>query len=67
MMPFDNAHVREEIARLKREFDEGVSDGYDANANAMPDFYSKPYKMLTARERGYIFGRMLKEWEAEGR
>lgn len=66
-MPFDNAHVREEIARLKREFDEGVSDGYDANPNVLPDFYSKPVKMLTARERGYFLGRTLKEWEAKGR
>ena len=65
MPNFDNAHVKQELERLEREFDEVVSDGYDAHVNELPDFYSKPYKLLTARQRGYIFGRTLKAWETK--
>jgi hypothetical protein len=58
-----NAHVQQEIARLKAEYESGIDEGYSANPNELPDFFLQPYTQLHARQRGYIFGRELKVQE----
>ena len=56
-----NAHVQGETDRLDTEYNAGVEAGYEANPNQLPEFYySKPIYLLTARERGYFFGREIK-------
>ncbi|MCC6454175.1 MAG: hypothetical protein IT328_04480 [Caldilineaceae bacterium] len=56
-----NAHVATELAHLAAEWEAGMVEGYDANANRMPAFcFDRPYANLTARQRGYVFGRELR-------
>lgn len=62
-MTRENATVTAERARLANEFEAGQQDGYAANPNPQPEWYSKPYMHMTARQRGWIFGQLLQEWE----
>lgn len=59
------AHVRLERARLMQDWWTGLDEGYHADANLLPAFWSKPLNRLTARERGYFFGRELRIHEGD--
>jgi hypothetical protein len=49
---------RKEREWIENEFDEGILEGYESNLNAPPLwFHNLPVSMLTARQRGYWFGR----------
>lgn len=63
-MTRENATVTAERARLANEFEAGQQEGFDAPADMLPVWYfDKPVVRLTARQRGYVFGKLLKEWE----
>lgn len=57
---WDNENTRQEEERIAATYDEGLVEGYEANVNVLPEFYFKPYYMLTARQRAYIFGREVR-------
>lgn len=66
MAKWDNLHTRQEQARLHAAFDqgtlEGVEDGMVSNAYPLPACWYKPVYLLTARERGFVFGYWLQKW-----
>ena len=65
-MVIENASVRAERERLAQQFDDGVDEGYEANPNELPEWWFKlPPGRMTARQRGFFFGRELKRQEAE--
>lgn len=55
-----NAHIQSELARQAKEWEEGEAEGYSADPNTLPAFFSKPYVHLFTRQRAYIFGRELR-------
>jgi hypothetical protein len=57
---------RVERAWLQNEADEGMVEGYESNLNELPAFYYEQtlYK-LTARQRGFFFGRELRIHDLE--
>lgn len=55
-----NHHVQSELDRQAREWEEGEAEGYAADPNILPAFFSKPYSQLYGRQRAYIFGRELR-------
>ena len=61
-----NAHVLTELKRLTAEREAGELEGYNADVNKLPEFFYQPYVRLTARQRGYIFGRELRLLEMKG-
>lgn len=66
-MTRENASVTAERARLKAERLAGMQEGFAANPNILPDWYSnKTLVNLTARQRGYFVGRELRIEEMEG-
>lgn len=58
-----NAHVNGELKRLAAERAAGELEGYEADPNVLPAFFGKQVINLTARERGYWFGRELRIME----
>jgi hypothetical protein len=61
-----NAHVLTELKRLAAEREAGELEGYSADVNQLPEFFAQPYIRLTARQRGFIFGRELRLQEMKG-
>lgn len=62
----ENTHVRAETERLQAEFNAGMDEGYDKALLPLPGWYfEKTLTMLTARERGYFFGRELRLQESD--
>lgn len=60
-----NAHVQIELERLAGERLTGEREGYEADPNILPAFFNKQVVNLTARERGYWFGRELRLMETQ--
>lgn len=61
-----NDNVTKELQHLEEEWQAGIDEGYSQNPNTLPEwFFRKPVSMLTARERGYVFGRELKIHDKE--
>jgi hypothetical protein len=63
-MTAENASVRAIREGLEDEWIKGVDEGLDASLTAPVAFISKPYHMMTPRQRGFIVGRNLREHEA---
>lgn len=61
----ENATVQAQRARLRDARLEGIDEGYHSANTPLPAFYHKPFIKLTAYERGYVFGRLLKESEED--
>lgn len=60
-MVIENAHVQAETERLRNEEEEGMAEGYDAPPNTLPGWwFSVPVGNLTARQRGYLFGKLTR-------
>lgn len=58
MANWDNQHTKTEQEATATAYDEGMVAGYDADPNHLPDWwFSKAPGYLTARQRGYWFGR----------
>jgi pyridoxine/pyridoxamine 5'-phosphate oxidase len=54
----ENLSTQATKRRLQSEFDNGMADGYDAANQPLPSFYlTKKLFELTARERGFWYGR----------
>lgn len=66
MAHFDNQSTRIEQTRLRDEFDAGLVEGYEASLNPLPTVAYKSLRNLTARERGYALGWLLKMDELAG-
>jgi hypothetical protein len=57
---------RVERAWLQNEADEGMVEGYESDLNVLPEWYFvQPLYKLTARQRGYWFGRELRVKDLE--
>jgi hypothetical protein len=62
----ENTNIRNEKARTKAQYEEGLQAGYDSLTKPLPVFYAtKTLVMLTAYERGYFIGRELAREETE--
>lgn len=64
-MTIPSENVANELKHLEEEWQAGIDEGYSQNPNLLPDFYSKPYMQLTARQRGIVFGRELRIHDKE--
>jgi hypothetical protein len=62
-----NANVQGILADLAAKRNAGELDGYSADPNILPEFFSKSYINLTAYQRGYVYGRELRIRELEDR
>lgn len=66
MANWDNQNTKEEQERQHAAFDHhvlvGVDDGLCSRGYPLPGCWYKPVYMLTARERGLIFGYWLQAW-----
>lgn len=62
MSNWDNHSTREEQERIQATFEDGVIDGYDWAGYPLPEFCTKPVKMLLPYERGFLMMRWWKEW-----
>lgn len=66
MSHFDNQSTRQEQERQHLAFDhatlDGVDDGLCSRGYPLPACWYKPVYLLTARERGLIFGFWLQAW-----
>jgi hypothetical protein len=57
----ENAHVQTARAQTLSEYEQGFWEGYEVNLNLLPAWYfEKPLYRLTARQRGYWFGREIR-------
>lgn len=64
-MTIPSENVQKELKHLEEEWQAGIDEGYSQNPNVLPEWFSKPYIRLTAKERGYIFGRELRIHDKE--
>jgi hypothetical protein len=64
-MTAENAGVRAIRDKLAQEKLAGEMEGYDAAPTARAEFCRLFYKHHTPKQRGYILGHMLAEWERE--
>jgi hypothetical protein len=60
-----NAHVQAELDRLRDEWDRGAVDGYEADPNRTPAWFTLGYHLLYAYQRGYLWGRELRIRESQ--
>lgn len=64
-MTTENASVRAIREKQAQEKAAGEMEGYEALPTARAEFCRLFYKHYTAKQRGYIFGHMLAEWEQQ--
>ncbi len=67
MSNWDNLSTQVEQERLRDEFDAGMVAGYETSLNPLPEVAYKSLRNLTARERGYALGWLIKMDEELGR
>ena len=61
----ESASVRAERARLDSEYEAGFWEGYEASPQTLPAFwFTKAPGHMTARQRGYFFGREVRRTES---
>lgn len=61
MALFDNASVAQIIAEQEAAYDEGLVEGYEADPNRLPVWWStKTLLQLTNRQRAYFVGREVR-------
>lgn len=66
MANWDNLSTQIEQERLRDAFDEGLVEGYETPLNPLPAVAYKRLMDLTARERGYVYGWLVKMDEQLG-
>jgi hypothetical protein len=62
MANWGNQHTQQVQAETIDKHESGIDDGSAFIGYPMPAFFTKAVKMLTAYERGFIFGHWLKLW-----
>lgn len=62
----ENHRVQAERQRLRDAFSDGMAEGYYDAAKPLPSWYfDRPLARLTARERGWWYGRETRTQEEE--
>jgi len=66
MTHWENLSTQVEEDGQRAQFDEGLLEGYALPAYPLPAIASKPLYMLTVRERGVVYGRLVRMDEMMG-